>query len=280
MFSRVLAFAGVAFICSAASCGSIELKAQSGSDPSFDDQFVSSVIGLKVFNFDSMQPGTILTQGFDTGIPFDGGIFSTAHINVLTGSWEDNGHLASVQSVPSFDPPGNQSVHGVGIINGLTGSPQTFPVLYLYFSNPSVHAVGFWLFSEIPDSKFEIYAQADLGSASALIDAPDGPLGTVEGYVSVRSCSPIQWVAISLNCGGCQGDVGVFGIDSLQIGFLSALIPGDITWDGRVNALDLSIILANWGPACDDPYGGVGDFNGDGQINSPDLAWVLGNWTD
>jgi hypothetical protein len=50
--------------------------------------------------------------------------------------------------------------------------------------------------------------------------------------------------------------------------------PGDANNDGRVNAIDLSILVSydgqNYPPA---------DFNGDGSIGSADLAILLANWT-
>ncbi|HEX8181966.1 MAG TPA: IPT/TIG domain-containing protein [Candidatus Saccharimonadales bacterium] len=50
--------------------------------------------------------------------------------------------------------------------------------------------------------------------------------------------------------------------------------PGDANNDGRVNAIDLSIILSrdaqNYPPA---------DFNGDGTVGSADMAILLGRWT-
>jgi hypothetical protein len=50
--------------------------------------------------------------------------------------------------------------------------------------------------------------------------------------------------------------------------------PGDANNDGRVNAIDLSILISNdaknYPPA---------DFNGDGTVGSADLAILIGRWT-
>jgi hypothetical protein len=50
--------------------------------------------------------------------------------------------------------------------------------------------------------------------------------------------------------------------------------PGDANHDGRVNAIDLSILIThdaeNYPPA---------DFNGDGTVGSADLAVIIGRWT-
>ncbi len=52
------------------------------------------------------------------------------------------------------------------------------------------------------------------------------------------------------------------------------LALGDANNDGRVNAIDLSILIShdgqNYSPA---------DFNGDGIVGSADLAILLGRWT-
>ncbi len=51
--------------------------------------------------------------------------------------------------------------------------------------------------------------------------------------------------------------------------------PADLTNDGRVDALDMTVILANWG-AVDSPY----DLTGDGLVNGADIAVILFNWTE
>jgi hypothetical protein len=51
--------------------------------------------------------------------------------------------------------------------------------------------------------------------------------------------------------------------------------------DGAVNAIDLAILLASWGPCADpDPQTGfcIADFNSDGEVNAADLARLLSAW--
>lgn len=59
---------------------------------------------------------------------------------------------------------------------------------------------------------------------------------------------------------------------------LIAPIPGEITGDGAVNAVDLAVLINSWGPcAPDDPC--PADLNDDGIVNGIDLAIILTNWT-
>ncbi len=51
--------------------------------------------------------------------------------------------------------------------------------------------------------------------------------------------------------------------------------PGDLNGDGLVNAADLALLLAAWGPACP---GCPEDLNNDGWVNAGDLAILLANW--
>jgi hypothetical protein len=51
-------------------------------------------------------------------------------------------------------------------------------------------------------------------------------------------------------------------------------LPADLTNDGKVDAVDVSILLANWGQV-QSPY----DLTGDGLINGADLAAILFAWT-
>lgn len=50
-------------------------------------------------------------------------------------------------------------------------------------------------------------------------------------------------------------------------------VPGDLNGDGRVNGVDLAILLASWGGS------GPADFTGDGVINGADLGTLLALWT-
>ena len=55
----------------------------------------------------------------------------------------------------------------------------------------------------------------------------------------------------------------------------------DMNLDGAVNAIDLAILLASWGPCADpDPQTGfcIADFNSDGEVNAADLARLLSAW--
>ena len=49
--------------------------------------------------------------------------------------------------------------------------------------------------------------------------------------------------------------------------------PSDINHDGKVNVIDLSLLLSNWGKS------GNGDVNGDGTVNVIDLSLLLSTWT-
>lgn len=52
--------------------------------------------------------------------------------------------------------------------------------------------------------------------------------------------------------------------------------PGDVNDDGRIDSLDLSRLLANWGKSV--AVGTLGDFNKNASIDSGDLSILLTNW--
>jgi len=58
---------------------------------------------------------------------------------------------------------------------------------------------------------------------------------------------------------------------------LVQLDPGDTNGDGRINAADLALLLATWGPV---PAGrrGAADFDGDGDVDAADLGFLLTSW--
>jgi peptidoglycan/xylan/chitin deacetylase (PgdA/CDA1 family) len=53
--------------------------------------------------------------------------------------------------------------------------------------------------------------------------------------------------------------------------------PGDLNGDGKVDALDLSVLLANWNKT--GVTAAQGDVNGDGTVNALDLSILLMNWS-
>ena len=55
----------------------------------------------------------------------------------------------------------------------------------------------------------------------------------------------------------------------------------DLNNDGRVNLVDLSILLFYWGsPIRPGPYSEQVDLNGDGSINLRDISSMLSRWTN
>ena len=55
---------------------------------------------------------------------------------------------------------------------------------------------------------------------------------------------------------------------------------GDVTGDGRVDMLDLLLVLSSWGASPSDPTAPCpGDTNGDGHVNLVDLLRVLADWS-
>jgi hypothetical protein len=50
-------------------------------------------------------------------------------------------------------------------------------------------------------------------------------------------------------------------------------MPADLNGDWVVNAMDLSLLLANWGGS------GVGDITGDGIVSAQDLSLLLAYWS-
>jgi len=56
-----------------------------------------------------------------------------------------------------------------------------------------------------------------------------------------------------------------------------AIIVGDINGDGKVDALDLSILLSNWGKAS--ATAAQGNLNSDGSVDALDLSMLLTNWS-
>ncbi|MEE2896706.1 MAG: dockerin type I repeat-containing protein [Planctomycetota bacterium] len=69
-------------------------------------------------------------------------------------------------------------------------------------------------------------------------------------------------------------DVNLGGV-SMTGAYVPDSVFGDLNGDGQVNAADLGLLVAAWGPC----KGCAADLNGDGQVNAADLGLLVAAWT-
>jgi len=123
----------------------------------------------------------------------------------------------------------------------------------------------------------------DEAMPTASISFKDGfslPLPEVPAFenqpVALPTILPPGETANLLFTGTVNGPAGAFGV---QINTLIELggnpLPMDLNIDGCINADDLGMLLAAWGPAPKNPA----DFNHDGTVDGEDLGMMLGCWT-
>ena len=55
--------------------------------------------------------------------------------------------------------------------------------------------------------------------------------------------------------------------------FTKGLLEADLDQDGKIDGLDLAVLLGEWGAS-----GGIADINEDGIVDGGDLAKLLGQW--
>jgi hypothetical protein len=70
------------------------------------------------------------------------------------------------------------------------------------------------------------------------------------------------------------GNIGTSAAVSITLNGGTTNIPGDTNGDGRVNAIDLSVLITHDG----ENYAAA-DFNKDGTVGAADLAILLNRWT-
>ncbi|OGZ78345.1 MAG: hypothetical protein A2358_03410 [Candidatus Staskawiczbacteria bacterium RIFOXYB1_FULL_37_44] len=100
------------------------------------------------------------------------------------------------------------------------------------------------------------------GSANIIISAPVSPTGSGGGGGGGGN--------ISVNSGGGGGGGGI------SLASAKKRIKGDFNNDGKVNDLDFSILMANWGLK---RIGGLAESNGEGTVDDSDFSIVMANWT-
>ena len=95
----------------------------------------------------------------------------------------------------------------------------------------------------------------------------------VSDFVTPNLTTQVRFTA----CDVGEGSIVEAAVDTFGAGVCPGYepIPGDLNFDGIVNALDLTILLGDWGNS----DGGPGDANGDGSTDGSDLTVVLSAWT-
>ncbi len=76
---------------------------------------------------------------------------------------------------------------------------------------------------------------------------------------------------------GCYGARIRYEANHAILEFGAGGLTGDLNSDGKVNAIDVSLLLGQWG-ACPEACCNA-DLDGDGVIGANDLALLLGQWT-
>ena len=76
---------------------------------------------------------------------------------------------------------------------------------------------------------------------------------------------------------GCYGARIHYEANHAWLEFGEGGLTGDLNSDGKVNAIDVSLLLGQWG-LCNASCCNA-DLDGDGAINASDLALLLGQWT-
>lgn len=117
------------------------------------------------------------------------------------------------------------------------------------------------------------------------VDEPDGTwidaLPDSDTGVQTRSAVVVLNSPTDCNANGAPDSLEIAvtpTIDADHDGRIDSCPPdapsADLNGDGRVNGVDLTILLTNFGGAGPD-----GDVNDDGVVNGLDLAFVLGGWS-
>ena len=131
----------------------------------------------------------------------------------------------------------------------------------------------------IPDS-YEIATGAAFDcNTNGVLDSCEIAAGTSTDCNTngvLDSCEIADGTANDCNSNGVIDtcDVAAGAADADQDGRLDGceFARGDLNLDGIVNAVDLAMVLTNWGPAT------TGDTNADGIVNAFDLSAVLAGW--
>lgn len=183
-------------------------------------------------------------------------------------------------------PPGYDLDSGWGMVNAylsMTGSPPPPPPPPGPFDlvSPADGAAGvalntqfFWSASSGAVSYlFTLDDDADFSSPLVSVSTPANSVSASPGLLT--GGQTYHWRVTAANIEGAT-------TVSTPPGFAFTTVPpfipcvGDLTNDGRVDTIDLAVILGLFGQSV--PPGSTGDINGDGAVNTIDLARFLGDF--
>ncbi len=126
------------------------------------------------------------------------------------------------------------------------------------------------------------FATAFVSGVAALVRAqhPEWPDREVNGsQVPAAVLADLQSTAVPIarQNPGYDGMLGAGRLDAAAATLLAPDAPplGDLDLDRGVNAVDLGILLGNWGPCQPSERA---DLNADGKVDATDLAILLGAW--
>ena len=115
--------------------------------------------------------------------------------------------------------------------------------------------------SVMAQSSFEIANSSTSGGGGS----SSGGAFAVVGTVGQAATGPIQGGAFSFLSGYLASECVIYA-------------PSDLNFDGQTNAVDLGVLLLNWGECPNGMLGCAGDLNYDSHIDPQDLGLVLLNW--
>lgn len=116
-------------------------------------------------------------------------------------------------------------------------------------------------------------------SANMAYDAAGVDVGDVD-FSYTPSSSNVASASLQVIVKGVGVDAYYSGVQWFIPNTVSSTtppMPGDVNGDGTVDALDLSVVLNNWGKS-GQTYA-QGDLNSDGTVDALDLSIILTNWS-
>ena len=153
------------------------------------------------------------------------------------------------------------------------GTNRVEPGMYTISLGSTNQFLGFFTdFDHYDGTEFE--AQAATGDSGGGVFHKNGDQWELAGIIHAVSTFPNQPSQAIYGLETYCSDLSVYRDIILDI---ITPLSGDANLDGTVNAVDASIMAANWGRT-DHVLWGHGDFNEDGVVDSEDAALLAQNW--
>ena len=199
-------------------------------------------------------------------------------IDALPFIWDGNDSVILLPTPLPYEKAEGRRIDAFGRVAGTANTPGKNAFYWEAGAYTFLGGLPGDPFSSCTDSN--VLGQIVGQSKSTLGDGGIPFLWQHGSIVAIESLGTFPFLDLPISVGAINND-GLIAARGMAHAYLLrplGVVPADVDLNCRVDAEDLKLLFACWGPAGASPVKRA-DVNGDGSVDAYDLAEVLGAWT-